>query len=776
MNFENLKWLRNTIICSLFSLTLYAQSKVDFPLVTQNAEVFSNLTWQQARTGVPEITLIKKKEEPLVFTGKHLELVNTAQQRLESPSRTTRSNGKYHTWIMQCGAVNLGKSEEINVYITSKDGINWNVEGGFPNGDKGSMDENWREGIQVVKFEGKYWMFYTGNSTNPKYNANREGTINTNRHGICLMVADRPEGPWKYAVDEPIISRSDNKNDWDYSAVNNPYPVYFKGKWYVYYKAFNFEKTGIYNTLNGVAVADKITGPYKKFEGNPVCDAHGSFAWAYRGGVTLIAFGEGFGKIHWSPDGLHFKNVDNPRSRGVYPPMYCALYIPNDPLNGEPITNKEQDELWGLEPKINIGGNIQDAVWPMVKGTLTFNPVRKEIFTPELINKIKAMGSSEMHPIYYREVFGNKKLAGDVQPKVVPLQPAIPPPYDYPTEAVCVPLIGQIFSGLTWEQARKGVPEIKLISKKEEEITYTGLLKDAVNDRVWKESPSRIIYHNGKYHAWFMHLNVTKGRNEMGFDPKNFYVTSTDGYNWEVMCEMQNGEKGSFDDLWREGLQVVKYDNKFWMFYAGNTSDNSLVAKGKSVSGIGLLVADKPDGPWKRAVDKPLFARSSNPNDWDYDQVNNPYPVYFNNKWYIYYKGSNVSLNGTGRTWQGVAVSDNITGPYTKYEGNPICDGHGSFAWNFRGGVTMLPFGYDLTEGRIHWSPDGLHFHNVDAPLDREIKSPIFSSFYLPNDPLSGTVVTDKEPDEIWGLETKQAENAQDWKLVHGTVKFNSIK
>jgi hypothetical protein len=356
-----------------------------------------------------------------------------------------------------------------------------------------------------------------------------------------------------------------------------------------------------------------------------------------------------------------------------------------------------------------------------------------------------------------------------------------PTTYDYPTEAARVPLVGQIFSPLTWEQAREGVPEIRLISKKSEEIKFTGPKKDLVDLKIWQESPSRIIYHDGKYHAWFMSLDNRNNPKGMGYDAKNIYVTSPDGYHWEVQGEIPNGEPGSFDDVWREGLQVVKYDNKFWMFYAGNTGNKSKTLYGGKVNiyGIGLLVSDTPAGPWKPAVEGPLFTRSSDLKAWDHDMVDNPYPVYFKGKWYVYYKSANRLLSGgSTRTRQGVAMAEKITGPYTKCEGNPICDGHGSFAWVYRGGITMMPFGYDLSEGRIHWSPDGIHFHNVDDPLSRGIKTPVFSSLYLPQDPLSGDPVTDGEPDQFWGLETRQTDhtNPVDWKLMHGTITFNPVR
>ena len=350
--------------------------------------------------------------------------------------------------------------------------------------------------------------------------------------------------------------------------------------------------------------------------------------------------------------------------------------------------------------------------------------------------------------------------------------------YDYPSDVVMKPLNDQIFSPLTWEQARKGVPEIKLISKEEEEIKYIGNNKHLIDPGLWQESPSRIIFNEGKYHTWIMqivwHLELYNSDPAYDYsDFKNYYLTSYDGYQWNVESEIPAGEPGSFDDKRREGLQVVKWDGKFWMFYAGVSKNTSKYRS--NFTGIGLLVSDSPEGPWERAVDKPLLCRSDNPEDWDYDMMNNPYPLYYKGKWFIYYKSRNEELSGSGRTLQGVAVANNITGPYVKFKDNPICDGHGSFVWAWRGGITMLPFGMG---GGIHWSPDGLHWHNVDNPASRGIKSPLFSAFYLPNDPLCGDPTNKKEPDIIWGLETRTTKNTnpRDWSIFRGTVTFNEVR
>jgi len=354
----------------------YPTDAVPNPL---DAQIFSCLTWEQARRGVPEIRIISKKEDKIEFIGDKSQLVNTDRHRLESPSRIIFHEGKYHCWIMHLGASAKRGRGQRNIYITSTDGTRWTVEGVFPNGEKGSLDSGWREGIQVVKFDGKFWMFYAARSKNLKYYGKRRDTRNC--HGICLLVASRPEGPWKRAVEGPLFSRSDDPKAWDYDVVNNPYPVYFRGKWFIYYKTRNAALLaalrGSMKTLTGVAVADSITGPYVKYEGNPICDAHGSFAWVYRGGITMLPFEyPTTGHVHWSPDGVHFQNVDDPKSRGITMPTFGSLYLPHDPLCGDPVTDKEPDELWGLEPKITPGQKVPEATWPLVRGTLTFNPVR----------------------------------------------------------------------------------------------------------------------------------------------------------------------------------------------------------------------------------------------------------------------------------------------------------------------------------------------------------------------------------------------------------------
>ena len=75
-------------------------------------------------------------------------------------------------------------------------------------------------------------------------------------------------------------------------------------------------------------------------------------------------------------------------------------------------------------------------------------------------------------------------------------------------------------------------------------------------------------------------------------------------------------------------------------------------------------------------------------------------------------------------TYNGVAISESLQGPYRKYEGNPLMKGHGHFCWRYKHGVVMIPH----HENWIHWSEDGIHF----APVANDPNSFTFGTLYVP--------------------------------------------
>ena len=135
-----------------------------------------------------------------------------------------------------------------------------------PRGD-GFWDATTCHNPTIHKVDDKYCLFFIGNSN---------GKTNTQR--IAMATADSLDGPWK-RPDQPLIMPGP-KGAWDDHCTSNP--AFLKnpnGQYWLYYKSWNPEEyehpvdpkiRG--NRKYGLAVADKLEGPYKKYKGNPIID------------------------------------------------------------------------------------------------------------------------------------------------------------------------------------------------------------------------------------------------------------------------------------------------------------------------------------------------------------------------------------------------------------------------------------------------------------------------------------------------------------------------
>jgi hypothetical protein len=167
--------------------------------------------------------------------------------------------------------------------------------------------------IQFV--DGKYCLFYMGNCN---------GKTDTKRIG--LATADSLFGPWQ-RPDEPLLPAGTD-GAWDDHCTTNPaFVKHPNGQFWLYYKAWNSDEyenaapgsiRG--NRKYGLAIADQLTGPYAKYEGNPVIDFSGeganqqledAYVWFEDGKFKLIARDMGFfdhyvGLIFESENGLNW--------------------------------------------------------------------------------------------------------------------------------------------------------------------------------------------------------------------------------------------------------------------------------------------------------------------------------------------------------------------------------------------------------------------------------------------------------------------------------------
>ncbi len=163
-----------------------------------------------------------------------------------------------------------------------------------------------------IKFvDGKYCLFYMGNSN---------GKTNTKRIG--LATAESLNGPWQ-RPDKPLLEAGP-EGAWDDHCTTNPaFLKHPNGQYWLYYKSWN--NNDYYNSSDpvirgnrkyGLAIAEKLEGPYVRYSGNPVIDYskkggnkqfEDAFVWHEKGKFNMLARDMG---VYNHEVGLHIGSKD----------------------------------------------------------------------------------------------------------------------------------------------------------------------------------------------------------------------------------------------------------------------------------------------------------------------------------------------------------------------------------------------------------------------------------------------------------------------------------
>ena len=179
----------------------------------------------------------------------------------------------------------------------------------------------------VHKFEGKYYLYYMGNTGDgiipSKPGKQKLNWVHRNNQRIGVAVADNPNGPWK-RFDKPVLDISPDSLAHDALMTSNPSVCQRPdGGYLMVYKAVGKR----YDPPNGgpvvhmIATADSPTGPFKKYD-DPVFTVEGErfptedpYIWyqdgKYRAIVKRIKHLDGkrvFSLVHYdSEDGFDWK-------------------------------------------------------------------------------------------------------------------------------------------------------------------------------------------------------------------------------------------------------------------------------------------------------------------------------------------------------------------------------------------------------------------------------------------------------------------------------------
>ncbi|MCJ8163294.1 glycosyl hydrolase [Pontibacter sp. E15-1] len=303
----------------------------------------------------------------------------------------------------------------------------------------------------------------------------------------------------------------------------------------------------------------------------------------------------------------------------------------------------------------------------------------------------------------------------------------------------------------------------------------------AYQEGVTRRDPSDLIKVDGKYYVYYSKATGKTAGFGTG-DPENkvfpwdktdvWYATSEDGETWkEQGMAVGRGPAGAYDDRSVFTPQVLMHEGKYILIY--QTVKYPYVNRVKNQ--VGMAISDSPAGPFVK-LDKPILSPTDD-GEWlgeedsrfkvkkqgsfDSHKVHDPTLVYFNNKFYLYYKGERMGEHNTfgGREikW-GVAIADKLEGPYVKSAFNPITNsGHELCVWPYRGGIAALIITDGPERNTIQWSPDGVNF---------EIMSHI--KWGPPAAGLDKTVDNDKFPLAAlqWGLTHQYV--SYDWQYIKG--------
>ena len=256
----------------------------------------------------------------------------------------------------------------------------------------------------------------------------------------------------------------------------------------------------------------------------------------------------------------------------------------------------------------------------------------------------------------------------------------------------------------------------------------------AFEEGVIRRDPSSVIKVDGLYHCWY-----TRGEGEtVGFGSANpedkvfpwdltevWHATSKDTITWkEEGVAISKGESGAFDDRAIFTPEVLHHNDKFYLVY----QTVKYPYTNRQIEQIAMASAPTPFGPWTKSTQAILSPSQDgvwqgqednrfmveDKGSFDSHKVHDPCLLYFNQKFYLYYKGETMGegMNFGGREIKhGVAIADNIEGPYVKSSFNPISNsGHEVVVWNYQGGIATLLTTDGPEKNTIQFAQDGINF------------------------------------------------------------------
>ena len=271
------------------------------------------------------------------------------------PSKVIFENGKYYVWYTHRQTETPPKGAKLSTetipsadwdlseiwYATSTDGFTWEEQGvAIPRPPKPNLGHRSVSTADILKWEGKYYMYYQGFS--------EASGLRGDDCPVLMSYSDSPDGPWT-ATNEIVIPNGP-KDTWDQYSIHDPYPLVYKGKIYLYYKSDMNGKPNLVR-MQGLATAESPFGPFTKNPLNPVLTSgHETTLFPFKEGIAALTIRDGneHNTIQFSKDGINFEIA----SLVELMPAAAGPYIPDaftDTKDGRGIT-------WGISHFTSYNG------------------------------------------------------------------------------------------------------------------------------------------------------------------------------------------------------------------------------------------------------------------------------------------------------------------------------------------------------------------------------------------------------------------------------------
>ena len=230
---------------------------------------------------------------------------------------------------------------------------------------------------------------------------------------------------------------------------------------------------------------------------------------------------------------------------------------------------------------------------------------------------------------------------------------------------------------------------------------------------------SSILKIGDRYHVWYTrHPYVADWMIPWGSGnfTKICLATSEDGWNWtECGQVLEDSPEGAWHAIGKHAPEVICHEGRFYMYFSGHPGDPI------HEKHIAVAISESPEGPFRHFDGPPVLSPVQDGVAFDSLLIDDPCVVMREGSFWMYYKGR-TSMDRSCPLLIGLAIADEPTGPYERWEGAPLVHGHTGCVWPHGEGVALIADVGPPHRG-LFYSPDGRHFEKA-SDFDAAISDP----------------------------------------------------